>query len=219
MKFYSTLPITALLALTIVQLAMYWQVIPPGLEMLEALQGAMGQWFMPLIFLVILAESIIYVGFYFPGQFFAVVLVILSNPSVVDIIWLTVSMVAAATLGSLINYQLGKAIKSQPHEDRQFKLRNLLLAMIHMNALAFFMFNQGAERRSIKIVWLAGLINLPYYLLLITGTALLSEQIMQVAESPRLIFVALGVWLAVAITLDVRGLLQRRKSGQSEAGR
>lgn len=204
MKYYSTLPITALLALSAVQLATAWQIIPPGLAMLESLQNVMGQWFMPLIFLIILAESIVYVGFYFPGQFFAVVLVILSEPSALDVIWLTVSMVLAATLGSLINYQLGRSLKNQPSTNAPFKVRNLLLAMIHMNALAFFMFNQGAQRRPRKVVWLAGLINLPYYLVLITGTALLSEQIMQMAESPRLIFVGLGTWLLVALILDIK---------------
>lgn len=214
MKYYATLPVTALIALTVVQLATQWQLIPPGIDMLQSLQGAMGQWFMPLIFLVILAESIIYVGFYFPGQFFAVVLVILSEPTIIDILWLTLSMVAAATLGSLINYQLGKAVRSEPHERTPLKIRNLLLAMIHMNALAFFMFNQGAERRSPSVVWLAGLINLPYYLLLITGTALLSEQIMQIAESPRLIFIALAIWLAVALWLDIRALWRRRQQSQ-----
>lgn len=208
MKYRSTLPITAIIALSVVQLATHFQWLPPGREILESLEGLMGDWFLPLVFVTILAESIVYVGFYFPGQFFAVVLVILSNPTPLDIVQLTLAMVGAATLGSLINYQLGKIIHAPATDARPVKLRHLLLAMIHMNALAFFMVNQGAQRRPRRVVWLAGLINLPYYLLLIAGTALLSEQIMQVAESPQLLFIGLGTWLLVAIALDVRARVQ-----------
>ena len=46
-------------------------------------------------------------GFYFPGQFFAV-LIVLSRPSTwVDLLALSIAMVLAATIGSLINYELG----------------------------------------------------------------------------------------------------------------
>ena len=73
-----------------------------------------------------------------------------------------------------------------------------------MNSLAFFMFAQGANMRPAKVVWLAGLLNLPYYLAIIALTATLSDKIMQVAESTWLIFSFLGVWLIIAATIDFR---------------
>ncbi|MBT0586492.1 hypothetical protein [Alteromonas oceanisediminis] len=51
---------------------------------------------------------------------------------------------------------------------------------------------------------LTGLLNLPYYLLLIAATAFASEEIMQVAENPTLVFSLLSIWLFVACILDWR---------------
>jgi membrane-associated protein len=76
--------------------------------------------------------------------------------------------------------------------------------MIHINSLAFFMFSQGANNKSFKVVWLAGLLNLPYYLLLIAGTAVLSEQVMAMAENTVLLFSIIGIWLIASIIYDVR---------------
>lgn len=203
MKSLYVLPLSAILALSLISILVHFGIIPNGMAILESLQASYAEYFLLLIFSIILLESIVYVGFYFPGQFFAVVLVILSEPTIADIIALTFCMVAAATIGSTINYGLGRASsKSQIH--KQFSLKHLLLAMIHMNSLAFFMFAQGASKRPIKVVWLAGLLNLPYYLVLIAVTATMSEKIMQVAESTWLVFTLLTIWLLVAISFDLK---------------
>jgi membrane-associated protein len=204
MKFSSTLPLSAIFALSLISVLVNFNMIPSGLGMLESLQSNYADYFFLLIFTIILLESIVYVGFYFPGQFFAVVLVVLSEPSGVDMLNLTVAMVAAATLGSLINYLLGRLASNPSEVSGEISLKHLLLAMIHMNSLAFFMFAQGANKRPVKVVWLAGLLNLPYYLVLIVVTATLSDKIMQVAESTWLVFSILGVWLMVAAILDFR---------------
>ncbi|MEP4889251.1 MAG: hypothetical protein ABJV04_04440 [Aliiglaciecola sp.] len=204
MKYAFVLPTTALFALGLIATLVHFDVIPPGLAILEDLKSSFGEYFYVLIFCIILAESIVYVGFYFPGQFFAVVLVILSKPSITDILWLTLAMVAAATLGSFINYRLGRLSSDHKTGHSSTSLKALLLAMVHINSLAFFMFNQGSNRKTIKVVWMAGLLNLPYYLVLITGTALLSEEIMQVAESTWLMISMVLVWLVVAIILDIK---------------
>lgn len=205
MKYYSTLPATALFAVTLLAALVHYGVIPPGIELLEELKGAFGEYFYVLIFTIILLESIVYVGFYFPGQFFAVVLVIVSNPKVEDIVYLTVAMVLAATVGSVLNFMIGRASNSENDTPpKELKLKQLLIAMIHINSLAFFMLAQGANHKPIKVVWLAGLLNFPYYLLLIATTAVLSEEIMQVAESTWLLASIIGCWLLIALTLDIK---------------
>ena len=206
MKYYSTLPITAICAIGLFAALIHWQVIPSGFELLETWQLFFADYFYLLVFLIILAESIVYVGFYFPGQFFAVLLVVGQNPGPMQILWLTLSMVAAATLGSLINFMLGRKLGDHNPEARLQKtpLKQLLLAMIHMNALAFFMFAQGANHKSPRVVFLAGLLNLPYYLLLIAGTAVLSESVMQIAENTLLLVSILLIWLGVSLYLDWR---------------
>ncbi len=204
MKYASSLPLTALFALTIINILVHFDVIPPGASILEAMQGAMDSGFYLLIFLIILLESIIYVGFYFPGQFFAVILVIGANPTWLDVVYLTVAMVLAATLGSVINYYLGKMSDKKKDLEQETKLKHLLLAMIHINSLAFFMFAQGASHKSFKVVLLAGVLNLPYYLLLIAGTAVLSEQVMSMAENPVILFTVIITWLLIACIIDYR---------------
>ena len=203
MKYYAYLPITAIIAFSLVNLFVYWQIIPPGLQILELLQGSLKSFFYLLLVLIILAESIVYIGFYFPGQFFAVLLVVSAKPSWGDILILTLSMVTAATLGSAINYGLGSLKRKQSVAAEPTKTKHLLLAMIHMNSLAFFMFAQGLNRRPFGVVLLAGLINLPYYLALIVITAFLSEEVMQMAENTFLVYGLLSIWLCVAVYLDI----------------
>lgn len=210
MKYTSTLPATALFAVLLLTGLVHIGVLPPGMTILKELEGLFGAYFFALIFIIILLESIVYVGFYFPGQFFAVVLVILSEPSFSDVTLLTVCMVSAATLGSMINYLLGNTTKNTGSSDPRFSYKSLLLAMIHMNSLAFFMFNAGVKSKPFKIVWMAGLINLPYYLALIVVTATLSEEIMQVAESTWLLATIISIWLAISVVYDVRQYKQQR---------
>ena len=209
MKFNSTLPLTALLAFSFINLLVQWQVIPPGLTILSELQALFEDYFFVLIMLIILLESIVYIGFYFPGQFFAVLLVISAKPQISDLFTLTLAMVIAATLGSFINYLLGRFNRSEYDDDSKTSVKSLLLAMIHMNSLAFFMFAQGANHKPIRVVWLAGLLNLPYYLALIATTAYLSDEVMQVAENSVLLFTLLGVWLAVALFFDINKYRKR----------
>lgn len=210
MKYAFSLPLTALFALSLIHILVHFDIIPPGADILERMQSAIDSGFYILIFLIILLESIIYVGFYFPGQFFAVILVIGADPNWLDVVYLTVAMVLAATLGSVINYYLGKISDRKKEAERETQLKHLLLAMIHINSLAFFMFAQGASHKSFKVVLLAGILNLPYYLLLIAGTAVLSEQVMTMAENTVMLFSVILIWLLVAAILDYRKYHHKR---------
>lgn len=204
MKYGFILPLSALFALTIIQLATHFSIIPTGLDSLQEINRHLGEYFYVLIFLIILLEAIVFIGFYFPGQFFAVVLVIGATPSVADIVYLTLAMVGAATLASIVNLGLGRRQMQEGSTPQKIRLKSLLLAMIHINSLAFFMVSQGAKGQRWRVVWLAGLLNLPYYLLLIAGTAILSDEIMQLAENTYFIFSALLIWLIIAIFMDIK---------------
>ena len=189
-----------------------YEVIPSGLDLLQGLQTNFNDYFYLLILFIILLESIVYVGFYFPGQFFAVVLVVLSKPEPQDILFLTLAMVVAATLGSCINYLLGRNFGDKKQQPHNLSIKSLLVAMIHINSLAFFMFSQGANYKSAKVVLWAGMLNLPYYLLLIWGTSVLSEQVMQMAENTWFLVIAVSIWLFIALFLDYKKLRTTSKS-------
>lgn len=205
MKYASILPLSALIALSLIAILVNFNIIPPGSQILELMQDSFNNGLYFLIFLIILLESIVYVGFYFPGQFFAVVIVVGTNPTPKGVFLLTVAMVFAATIGSAINYMLGRYSKRKSAADiKSTKLSSLLLAMIHINSLAFFMFSQGANRKPMKIVALAGLFNLPYYLLLIAGTAVLSEQVMSMAENTFMLISVISLWLVISLYFDYK---------------
>ncbi len=209
MKYNVFLPLSALVALTIVTVLVNLEIIPPGQALLDGLKDRLDASFYIIIFVIILLESILYVGFYFPGQFFAVILVVGASPSISSIVYLTLAMVAAATLGSFFNFQLGKRVGDKDKEQNETKLKHLLIAMIHINSLAFFMFSQGAANKNAKVVWLAGVLNLPYYLLLIIGTAVLSEHVMAMAENAYVFFTAISIWLIIAAVLDYRAYVTK----------
>lgn len=202
MRTYSLLPLSAFLVICLIQGLIYIEWIPPGIQFLEGWQSEHQGLFYLFLLAIILLESIVYLGFYLPGQFIAVVLVVLSSPDSQAIVYLTLAMVTGATLGSIINLCLGRFLSNDEQQDRDYSIKQLLLAMIHINALAFFMFNRGLGGGSFKIVWLAGLLNLPYYLLLIALTAWLSEEVMQLAESPWLLLGIVSIWLMIALKLD-----------------
>ncbi|MFT6330726.1 MAG: membrane-associated protein [Bermanella sp.] len=210
MKYAAFLPLSALVALLLISVLVNFNVIPAGMSILEWLQDNMQDGFFLIIFVIILLESIVYVGFYFPGQFFAVILVVGAKPSVMDVAYLTLCMVLAATLGSFINFMLGKASGKRSQQQgakvaqKKTKLKHLALAMIHINSLAFFMFSQGSQQKSWKVIGLAGLLNLPYYLLLIAGTAVLSEQVMAMVENTALLISIVCIWLAIALMYDIK---------------
>ncbi|WP_339900553.1 hypothetical protein [Paraglaciecola polaris] len=207
MRYSSLLPFSALLVLGLMSFLIHVDIIPPGIELLESLKARFDGYLYWLILAIILLESIVYVGFYFPGQFFAVLLVVLAKPQWNDILYLTLAMVTAATLGSMLNYYMGKRFAQHEKKtpiNRKSSIKYLLVAMIHINSLAFYMFNQGAQRRPFKVVFLAGLLNLPYYLGLIFATTVLSEEIMKLAENTLFILCAIGIWLLVCVYLDIK---------------
>jgi membrane-associated protein len=204
LKYSFVLPLSALIALCLLSFLVTYEVIPSGLDLLQSLKTNFDDYFYLLILFIILLESVVYVGFYFPGQFFAVVLVVLSKPEPQDIFFLTLAMVVAATLGSCINYLLGRNFGDDKQHQSNLSVKSLLVAMIHINSLAFFMFSQGANHKSAKVVLWAGLLNLPYYLLLIWGTSVLSEQVMQMAENTWFLVIAVSIWLSVALFLDFK---------------
>jgi membrane-associated protein len=204
LKYSFVLPLSALVALCLLSVLVTYEFIPSGLDLLHSLQTNFKDYFYLLILFIILLESIVYVGFYFPGQFFAVVLVVLSKPQTQDIFLLTTAMVVAATLGSCINYFLGRNFGDVKKHPSNLSIKSLLVAMIHINSLAFFMFSQGANHKSPKVVLWAGLLNLPYYLLLIWGTSVLSEQVMQMAENTWFLAIAVSIWLGIALVLDYK---------------
>ena len=201
----SLIPLSGLVVYSAILLLGKLQIIPDPAIALQGLNGLYGEWSFLLLFLVILVESIVYVGFYFPGQLFAVLLVLLNDFSWFNLIMLTLVSIVAVTISAGINYRLGSL---RALEKKEFRLKGLLLAMLHINLLALYMFQLGASRSHKKVILYAGLLNIPYYLLLIAGTFLIRDQITIITEDTYFLFFLLCAWTSFTIILDIR---ERRK--------
>jgi membrane-associated protein len=206
----SLVPLSGLVAYSAILLLGKLQLIPDPAASLQGLSGLYAEWSFLLLFLVILVESIAYVGFYFPGQLFAVLLVLLNDFSWFNLIMLTLVSIVAVTISAGINYQLGSL---RTLEKKEFRLKGLLLAMLHINLLALYMFQLGASRSHRKVILYAGLLNIPYYLLLIAGTFLIRDQITIITEDTYFLLFLLCTWTSFTVVLDLR---ERRKKRTSQ---
>jgi membrane-associated protein len=148
-----------------------------------------------LMGLIIFLESIIYLGFYLPGQFIAVILVISSADSWTDILPLTLVSIIAVTLSAGVNYMLGLFFRTQDEQkENNINWKKFLLSMIHINTLALALFDAGKHHAPKRIIALVGLFNLPYYFLLVTITYYFQEDIMKMGENPYYLLLILVCW-------------------------
>ncbi len=84
-----------------------------------------------------------------------------------DILVLTLISVIAVTLSAIINYTLGSLWRETDQKITPIDYKKLLLSMIHINTLALSLFEAGKNRMNKRIILLVGVLNLPYYLLMI----------------------------------------------------
>jgi hypothetical protein len=177
--------------------------VPSGLVLLEALQASVGEhWFWLVVFCIFL-EALVVVSLYFPGQYIAALLVILSGPSTNDILLLSLAMVIATTLGSAVNYSIGRYLSTEK-TTKPIKYKALLPALIHSSGLAIYTFNWGLQRGTAKLIPMSFLLNTPYYVLILFTTVTFGEQIIAATDNPLIIGTALGIWLAISIWRDVK---------------
>lgn len=191
------IPLSALIIYSIIELLIAIQILPGYSSLMNTSNFEFSLLFM---FIIIFLESIIYIGFYLPGQLIAVILVTQNSQGIQGVFLLSIVSFFAVTLSSLTNYYIGKTLSRDNCDiNYKFQIKKLLLSMIHINTLALFMFEQGLRKQDIKIVFLGGLLNIPYYLLLITLTYVFKEEILSFAENPYGLFILLFLWLIYGI--------------------
>lgn len=199
-------PIIPLSAIIIYAIILGWisaEIIPDPSMIAEYIQGMDSSVVFLILFLIILLESIVYIWLYLPGQFIAVLLVFSYAVKFWDILTLSVVSIVAVTLGAFINYNLGYYFFRNKENARSYiNYKNLLISMIHINTIALYMFDQGQKAAPKKIIWLTGLLNLPYYILIIWVTYSLKNQVLSVSENPYILFFILFLWLIYSLYKD-----------------
>lgn len=200
LKYKSAIPLSGLLIYSIILILEGLGIIPtPSLQGLTELYA---DYSFLLMFIIIFIESIVYVGFYFPGQLLAVFIVIVNDFSWFNVFMLTVVSIIAVTITAAINYRLGMLFSIK--KKKEFRIRDMLIAMLHINLIALYMFELGAARAKKTAILYAGLLNIPYYILLITGTFLIKDYVTIFSEDTYLLLTLLIIWSGISLLMDFK---------------
>lgn len=202
------IPLSALL----IYLSILWlinlNIIPDPIEIINYIKNFDLQTILILMFLVILLESIIYIWFYLPGQFIAVLLVLSYSKNIYDILYLTLISIIAVTIWAFINYYLWYFISRNKKTDikkediKNINYKKLLFSMIHINTIALFIFDQWIKKAPKKIIYITWLLNIPYYFLIILITFLLKDEVMSLSENSYIVIVLLIIWLLYSLYIN-----------------
>lgn len=193
-------PLSAIIVYTLVLFWIYFGILPDPTIISEFIESLDSSAIFFVLFLIILLESMIYIGFYLPGQFIAVLVVVGYAAKIQDIVLLSFVSILAVTLWAIINYSLWYFIsKKSVQKQEKIDYKNLLFSMIHINTIALYIFDQWQKRAPKKIIFLTGLFNFPYYLLIIWVTYLLKNEILSVSENSFILYGILFLWLWISL--------------------
>jgi membrane protein YqaA with SNARE-associated domain len=195
-----------------VSVFLLWQagLIPSPTEIIGMLEELYRSYGLPGLFAASFLEGIVYLGLYFPGSFVVALAVVLSDGSFISLISISLVVAAALTLTALINYILGRNMGRgiSPENARTAKRKRLskgfLLACVHPNALAFYFFNSGIERKGAYKIALVPIVMIPYGFVVANALFLLKEPLKQALESPYLMISFLLIWIVIATLFAVR---------------
>jgi len=194
------IPLSAICIYIWMTVLIYFNIVPDPLLIVEYINMLDLKTIYIVMFLIILLESIVYVGFYLPGQFIAVLLVVSSTDGISEIWYLTLVSIIAVTVWALINYHLWYFLsKRNGYIQKNIEYKKLLFSLIHINTLSLFILDQLSKQVPKKIIYLTWLLNLPYYFLMILVTYLLQDQILTISENSYIILILLLLWLIYSI--------------------
>jgi ABC-type tungstate transport system substrate-binding protein len=128
-----------------------------------------------------------------------VILVISGSDSLWDILPLTLVSLIAVTLAALVNYTIGSFFRSTDQQSTKIDYKKLILSMIHINTLALALFEAGKLRSPKWIIGIVGMLNLPYYLLMIAVVYQFQDAARELGENPYYLLIALIIWCGYSV--------------------
>jgi hypothetical protein len=125
--------------------------------------------------------------------------VISASDSLWDSIPLTLISVVAVTCSAGVNYMIGSFFRKENQEITPIDWKRILLSLIHINTLALAIFEAGKLKYPKWIIALVGIINLPYYLLMIVLVYQFQDPMRALGENPYYLLVALIIWCGYSV--------------------
>lgn len=198
------LPLSALLFYLIV--LAFWQIgiLPSPAGIINFLESLYNSYGLIGLFIASFLEGIVYIGLYFPGTFIVLLAVFLSDGKFSSLLNISLVVAMALTVTSIINYIIGRSIKTNENIDRTFKKKGLLLSMILPIFLAFYFFNSGIKRHSpLKLIFVP-LIMVPYGLILAHIFYPFRESLRQAIETPIITISIIIAWILIATMINYK---------------
>ena len=197
------LSIAALLFYLAVFILWTLNIIPAPSEIflfLESLYNSIG---LAGVFISVLIESILFLGLYFPGSFILVIALLLSSGTLGEFILLSSTTALALTIGSIINYNLGKYrlldVSAPTMPSRFF----FLVTFLHPNFMAFYFYSQGLQGQNFSKIMYVPLFIVPYGTFLSFMIYSVIEQFQSVVENSYFVITLLFLWVISSYILTI----------------
>ncbi len=207
------LPLSALLFYIAVYVLWQLSIIPSPTGIIVFLESLYNNYGLLGLFISSLLEGLVYVGLYFPGSFILALAVLVSDGSPASLFALAAVATAATTSTIVINYCAGRylIIRKQPPLPNYEKplAKQLSLAIVHPNILAFYCFNHGIHKRSPLPLLITPFLLLPYSFIVISIISLFRDAFRSQIENPYVMLMLLMIWIVAAIVLQS---LEKKKS-------
>ena len=203
------LPVSALIFYTCAFIFWKFGLIPAPTQIFVFLEGLYTSYGLIGLFLASFLEGIVYLGLYFPGSFIIALAVFLSDGRLISFVLISLMVALAITITSSINYLLGRYFINRSERTNKFKgkssnFKSFIFSMLHPNALAFYFFSVGINKRSpIKII-LVPFIMFLYGLLWSSVLYLLKSPLKSAVESPYIMISAILTWAIIATFINYR---------------
>lgn len=202
------LPISAFIFYIFIVILWRSGVIPSPTEVFGWLEGLFSVFGLKILFLAAFLEGLVFVGLYFPGSTIILLSVVLSDGKPLTLVSVSLVVTFALMITSGINYLFGRVLtssrSSSPDPDKPRINRGLLLSALHPDALAFYFFHAGSERRQPKELLSVPFIVFPYGLILAGIFYFLKTPLRSAVETPNVVFGVLIVWFVIAFYLANR---------------
>lgn len=179
-----------------------FNIIPAPSEILIFIEILFNYFGLLGVFIAVLIESIVFLGLYFPGSFILIIAIFFSSGTFVELFMISFITSVALTIGSVINFYLGKyrIINAQIPKIKTSELW-FLLTFLHPNSMAFYFYSQGLKNKNFNHIYLVFFFILPYGILLGFLIFLTKNGFKSALENPYLMIIVIFIWIFISYLL------------------
>lgn len=211
MSYSLRLPLCVMIFYLTLLLLIYLNIIPSFPQIYSFLEQLYFDFGLIGLFIASFLEGIAFIGLYFPGSLIIVLAVIFSTGTLIELITIAVVVSFALTVSSIINYIFGrynvlnKFLKPKINSQKKQKLykKGFFLSFLHPNALGFYFYTLGAQRKSIREIILVPFIMFVYGFILAVLIYSVKEFVKEQVENYFVMIIAISFWILIALFLNI----------------